>query len=134
MPANGDDRLPFTCLVPDGPGIIDIYDQTAALRMAVVERDAVHELGDDWDVPGAYVLLDRPAADGTITWDGGTYATPQRQAARCVKAAPRTDGLSGLSKPRPARSPWRRCGHDTPALGHQHADRRESHMSDLLRP
>ena len=65
MPANGDDRLPFTCLVPDAPGIIDIYDQTAALRMAVVERDAVHGLGDDWDVPGAYVLLDRPASDGT---------------------------------------------------------------------
>ena len=65
MPTEGDDRLPFTCLVPDGPGVIDIYDQTAALRIAVVERDAVHWLSEAWDVPGAYLLLDRPDADGT---------------------------------------------------------------------
>lgn len=65
MPTDGDDRLPFTCLVPDGPGVIDIYDQTAALRTALVEREAVHGLSDDWDVPGAYVLLDRPQADGS---------------------------------------------------------------------
>lgn len=65
MPTDGDDRLPFTCLVPDGPGVIDIYDQTAALRVAVVERDDVNWLSDEWDVPGAYLLLDRPHADGT---------------------------------------------------------------------
>ena len=67
MPSDGDDRLPFTCLVPDAPGVIDIYDQTAALRMAVVEREAVPALGGAWDAPGAYVLLDRPASDGSWT-------------------------------------------------------------------
>jgi hypothetical protein len=65
MPTEGDDRLPFTCLVPDGPGVIDIFDQTAALRIAVVEREGVGWLSQEWDTPGAYVLLDRPHADGT---------------------------------------------------------------------
>lgn len=67
MSASGDDRLPFTCLVPDAQGVIDIYDQTAALRIAVVDREAAHQLGDEWDTPGAYLLLDVPAADGSWT-------------------------------------------------------------------
>ena len=65
MPSDGDDRLPFTCLVPDAPGVIDVYDQTAALRMAVVDRVAVPMITEDWDVPGAYLLLDRPEPDGS---------------------------------------------------------------------
>ena len=62
-----DDRLPFTCLVPDGPGVVDLYDQTAALRCAVVDRAAVQALGADWEVPGTYILLDAPSADGSWT-------------------------------------------------------------------
>ena len=43
-----DDRLPFTCLVPDGPGVVDIYDQTAALHLAVVDRAAAPTLDETW--------------------------------------------------------------------------------------
>jgi hypothetical protein len=58
-----DDRLPFTCLVPDAPGVVEVFDQTGALRMAVVEREAVADLGMDWDAAGTYILLDPPGAD-----------------------------------------------------------------------
>ncbi|MEI2700354.1 MAG: hypothetical protein V9E94_19235 [Microthrixaceae bacterium] len=58
------DALPLTVLVPeDASGCIEIYDQHAALKIAVVERAGVHLVGDEWDAPGAYVLLDRPDAD-----------------------------------------------------------------------
>lgn len=63
--SSSDDRLPFTCLVPDGPGVVDLYDQTAALRCAVVDRAAVQSLGAEWEVPGTYILLDLPSADGS---------------------------------------------------------------------
>lgn len=75
-----DDRLPFTCLVPDAPGVIDIYDQTAALDMAVVDREAVHALGGAWDAPGAHVLLDRPNADGS--WSAYVGKAPAGPKAR----------------------------------------------------
>jgi hypothetical protein len=61
-----DDRLPLTVLVPDSAcEPIDVYEQSAALRMAIVERVGVSALGSDWDRPGLYVLLDRPGVDGT---------------------------------------------------------------------
>lgn len=65
------DALPITALIPDSAtSCIELYDRHAALKIAVVERDGVPHLGADWDVPGVYVLLDRPDADGT--W--GVYA------------------------------------------------------------
>ena len=58
------DALPLTVLVPeDASGCIEIYDQHAALKITVVEREGAHLVGDEWDAPGAYVLLDRPDAD-----------------------------------------------------------------------
>lgn len=63
-PLPGDDRLPFTCLVPDVAGVIDIFDQTAALHIAVVDRSAVPTLPAVWNCPGNYILLD-PPEDGT---------------------------------------------------------------------
>ena len=62
---SGDDRLPFTCLVPDTIGVIDIFDQTAALHMAVVDRPALFSLPNMWDCPGNYILLDPIREDGT---------------------------------------------------------------------
>lgn len=65
------DSLPLTVLVPDsGAGSIEVYDQHAALKMAVTERDQVGRVGTEWDLPGVYILLDRHNADGT--W--GVYA------------------------------------------------------------
>ncbi len=63
---NTEDVLPFTVLVAETPAVpIEVYDQSAALRMAVVDRSAAHLIsGDEWDVPGVYVLLDRPNAEG----------------------------------------------------------------------
>lgn len=58
------DALPLTVLVPeDASGCIEIYDQHAALKIAIVEREGAHLVGDEWDAPGAYVLLDRHDAD-----------------------------------------------------------------------
>lgn len=60
------DALPVTTLLPDSAADpIVIYDATAALRLAIVERDAARLLSAEWDEPGAYVLLDLPNADGT---------------------------------------------------------------------
>lgn len=73
---NGDtssqrDALPLTVLVPeDASSCIEIYDQHAALKIAVVERAGAHLVGDEWDAPGAYILLDRP--DAEEQW--GVYA------------------------------------------------------------
>jgi hypothetical protein len=65
------DSLPITVLVPENIGApVEIYDQHAALKLAVVERDGVGALGEEWDDPGVYVLIDRHGPDGT--W--GAYA------------------------------------------------------------
>ncbi len=59
------DAIPFTALVPETAATpIDIYDQHAALKMAIVERSGAHLLGDEWDNPGMYILLDRHDSDG----------------------------------------------------------------------
>lgn len=69
--AGQQDALPVTVLVPeDASASIEVYDQHAALKIAVVEREGAHLLSDEWDVPGVYILLDRPDHDGT--W--GVYA------------------------------------------------------------
>ncbi|MGY1985391.1 hypothetical protein ACI792_04120 [Blastococcus sp. SYSU DS0669] len=60
------DQLPLSVLLPDAPAAPAlIYDSTAALAMAVVDRGAVAALTASWDVPGTYVLLDRHDSDGT---------------------------------------------------------------------
>ena len=65
------DVLPLTVLVPeDATTSIEIYDQHAALKISVVERHGAHLLGEEWDAPGVYILLDQPGGDGT--W--GVYA------------------------------------------------------------
>lgn len=60
MTTPGDDQLPVTVLVPDTVASpIEIYEQSAALKMAIVERAGVGALGTEWDQPGLYILLDR---------------------------------------------------------------------------
>jgi hypothetical protein len=62
-----DSRLPFTVLLPDTrTEPIEIHDHLTALRLCLVEKDGVKFLDDSWDVPGAYVLLDAPDADGAF--------------------------------------------------------------------
>lgn len=59
-----EDALPFHVLVPGDPGtLIEVFEQSAALHLAVVEQGAVRSLGEDWDAPGVYILLDRVDAD-----------------------------------------------------------------------
>jgi len=61
-----DDRLPIHVLVPTDPiSPIDVYEQSAALQMAILDRASVKVLTADWDSPGVYILLDRHAEDGT---------------------------------------------------------------------
>ncbi|WP_201732539.1 hypothetical protein [Acidithrix sp. C25] len=59
------DSLPLRVLVPENglePTII--YDESAALVMAVIDREGVKGLEDTWDVPGIYVLLHVLDGDG----------------------------------------------------------------------
>ena len=59
------DSLPLRVLVPDNgiePTII--YDESAALVMAVIDREGVRRLDTTWDVPGIYVLLHVLDGDG----------------------------------------------------------------------
>jgi hypothetical protein len=59
------DTLPLTALVPEARGgLIEIYDQHAALKLTVVEREGARLVDEEWDVPGTYILLDRPDEDG----------------------------------------------------------------------
>lgn len=61
-----DDALPVTVLLPESSSDpIVIYDAHAALRVAIVERDAVRNLSALWDQPGVYILLDPRNANGT---------------------------------------------------------------------
>ncbi len=65
------DSLPFTVLVSElNTDPIELYDKHAALKISIIERAGVRGLGDEWDVPGAYLLLDRHDNDGI--W--GCYA------------------------------------------------------------
>ena len=62
-----DTALPITTLLPEtAADPVTLFDQHAALRFAIVERDhAMRISADEWDRPGVYVLLDPPAADGS---------------------------------------------------------------------
>ena len=66
MDAPKDDYLPFTILVSESAAEpILMFDQHAALRIAVVERACVQLLSDAWDIPGVYILLDSLAVEGS---------------------------------------------------------------------
>lgn len=62
-----DTALPITTLLPEtAADPVVLFDQHAALRFAIVERDHALRIGaDEWDRPGVYILLDPPAADGS---------------------------------------------------------------------
>jgi hypothetical protein len=65
--AGRDARLPFTVLLPDtSRSPIEIHDHSVGLRMVLVEKQSVHFLSSEWDVPGVYLLLDPVQADGTF--------------------------------------------------------------------
>lgn len=60
------DALPVTALLPEtAADPIVMFEAHAALRVAVVERDAAALIDTDWDAPGIYILLDHHAADGS---------------------------------------------------------------------
>lgn len=63
---DADDRLAFHVLVPaENNGTIDVYEQSAALRISIVDRAGAKHLASEWDAPGVYILLDQHAADGS---------------------------------------------------------------------
>ena len=60
-----DEASPFTVLIPQSPSDpIVIYNDQAALRMAVADKDAITLLDADWERPGVYLLLYPVGADG----------------------------------------------------------------------
>jgi hypothetical protein len=60
-----DDVLPLKVLVPVSThGPFEIVVEHTALRLAVADRDLLRSLNDSWEVPGAYLLLDRPDGEG----------------------------------------------------------------------
>lgn len=64
------DALKLTTLVTESAADpILIYDDHAALCMGIVDRGTAHLLGNVWDLPGVYILLDPIEPDGS--W--GTY-------------------------------------------------------------
>lgn len=65
--STGQESLPITALLPDSAAEpIDMYDTHAALlRISLIERDGTSLVGEDWDRPGNYILLDLPDPDGT---------------------------------------------------------------------
>lgn len=66
MPTTLDDQMPVLALVPDVAGQhIELFDEVNALRMAIVQRDGVRKLSDEWEEPGIYLLLRPASTDGT---------------------------------------------------------------------
>lgn len=61
----GQEALPITTLLPDTAAEpIVMYDAHAALRVGLVERDGASGIGEDWERPGNYMLLDLSDSDG----------------------------------------------------------------------
>lgn len=59
------DKLSYQALVPaEQDGTIDVFEQSAALRISIVDRSGAKALSADWDAPGVYILLDRHDAQG----------------------------------------------------------------------
>jgi hypothetical protein len=67
MTAHHDTALPITTLLPESAAEpVILFDQHAALRVAIVERGHTMRISaEEWDRPGVYILLDPPAADGS---------------------------------------------------------------------
>ena len=58
--------LRLTALVTENPSEPTmIYDDHAALCMAVVERAGAGHISMAWDIPGVYILLDPLGGDGS---------------------------------------------------------------------
>lgn len=67
MTATEDDALAGRLILPSAPGApVTVTTKHPALRMAVVERNAVSHLGENWNAPGVYILLGPVAADGSF--------------------------------------------------------------------
>jgi hypothetical protein len=62
-----DSALHVTTLLPEtAADPVSLFDQHAALRFAIVERDhALRISAEEWDRPGVYILLDPPSEDGS---------------------------------------------------------------------
>lgn len=59
------DTLTMAVLVPDNAATPTVvFDDNAALKLAIVERSGARRLGDEWDTAGLYILIDRADADG----------------------------------------------------------------------
>lgn len=73
MKASHDTALPITTLLPESAiEPVVLFDQHAALRFAIVERDHALRINvEEWDRPGVYILLDPPAGDGSWGCDVG---------------------------------------------------------------
>ena len=60
------ESLPLTTLLPDHASEpIVMYDSHAALMLALVERDYAQRIGEEWNQPGNYILLDLPDVSGS---------------------------------------------------------------------
>ena len=60
------DTTHFTILVPgsyDQP--MEIYEQSAAIHMAVLKREYVNAVGEEWNVAGTYILLGPVSTEST---------------------------------------------------------------------
>lgn len=56
----------LTLHVPESGSLpIEALENKTALKMGVVSREGVSNLGDEWNRPGAYLLLDRASSDGS---------------------------------------------------------------------
>ncbi|QFY12932.1 hypothetical protein GBF35_45945 [Nonomuraea phyllanthi] len=65
MEARKVEASPYKVLMPQGlAGPIEVVSEYSIVRMAVVERAHATRLDRSWNVPGAYLLLDRPDALG----------------------------------------------------------------------
>ncbi len=61
------DALPVTVLLATEPGQpVVVLDGNAALRMAIVDRESLGRLDEEWDRPGVYILLDPVSFDGAF--------------------------------------------------------------------
>lgn len=61
----GQEALPITTLLPGTAAEpIVMYDAHAALCLGLVERDGASFIGENWEHPGNYMLLDLPDPDG----------------------------------------------------------------------
>ena len=64
---NLDEVSPFTALIPQSQSEpIVLLSERAALRMAVVVREAISLLDSDWEQPGVYLLLYPIGPDGAF--------------------------------------------------------------------